>query len=306
MERRASLLALLLLAFGLQGCVAAVIPLAAGAAMATTVRDNPETPQVETKLSQQAAPAIAASPALRPEDSAGEGTVALALPVTDAPVEAGTNSPIPPMATTTASDAATYAAFADYALENAARTALGDALRPSALLEKPGTLTPDRAACRSTSSAVLIDLDPVADKLDPTEPMTRPALANALERLREGDVEVVWSTGLTADRAGEVREWLRRSELDSEGADRLLLLRYPEDRKQTRRNEAAQDSCLVAMLGDERADFDELFDFLKDPKAAFGLDKMLGAGWFLAPIQETSPAADDAPPANDDNEGPTP
>ena len=112
------------------------------------------------------------------------------------------------------------------------------------------------------------------------------ALAEAVARLRAAEVEIVWGTALTADRAGDVRGWLKRSGLDPDGKDRLLLLRYPEDRKQTRREDASSERCLIAMLGDERADFDELFDYLKNPDAAVGLDVMLGEGWFLAPVSQ--------------------
>lgn len=308
MVSRVSLLALPLLALGLQGCVAAVIPLAAAGAMGTSLRDKPDTPVVETRMSNPVVTTPVAEGSL--DDPMAEEATELAAPVAEDSGQPGLGRPIAPLATTSSRDAATYAAFADYALDIAMQEPGGDEARPSALLAKPGTLTPDRAPCQFDGNAVLIDLDPMDGELDTASPMARPTLAAALDRLRAEDVEVVWSTSLTADRAGDVREWLRLSELDGTGEDRLLLLRYPEDRKQTRRNEAAQDKCLIAMLGDERADFDELYDYLKDPKAAFGLEKMLGAGWFLAPIQDPAPVrVETTPPAADNakyNEGSTP
>ena len=49
------------------------------------------------------------------------------------------------------------------------------------------------------------------------------------------------------------------------------------------REQAAQTACLVAIAGDERRDFDELFGYLRDPTMATHFDSLLGAGWFLVP-----------------------
>ncbi|MXP30704.1 HAD family hydrolase [Parerythrobacter jejuensis] len=195
---------------------------------------------------------------------------------------------LPPPTTgraTVSKDAATYAAFAAYASELAARDPLKDKLRESALLAEPGLLVARRAPCRFLGNAVMIDLDPSQGLFDPDQLASKPALASALSQLRDQDVAIFWSSGLTADRAGDVKNWLRTTGLDPVGKDQILLLRYSDDRKQTRREEAAKERCLIAMLGDERSDFDELFDYLKNPDAAIGLDAMLGKGWFLAPVQ---------------------
>jgi hypothetical protein len=37
------------------------------------------------------------------------------------------------------------------------------------------------------------------------------------------------------------------------------------------------------MAGDERSDFDELFDYLRDPRLMTAYDAQMGAGWFLVP-----------------------
>jgi len=296
-----SLLIILLSIGGLQGCVAAVIPLAAAGVMSTTVRDKPDTPVVETSLTNPA-PVAAQTAAEVPTPSESSAAVEL-LPETREALRVGgmvpgtevialTGTPDLPAPTSTRADPfrdATYSSFADYALGIAAMDPLTDDVRPSALLARPGILTADRAPCRFVGNAVLIDLDPADGAFNPDSPASRPQLAAALQQLREAEIEVVWSTALTADRAGDVRRWLRQNALDPTGKDRLLLLRYPEDRKQTRRQEASTERCLIAMLGDERADFDELFDYLKRPEAAVGLDTMLGKGWFLAPVSEVSP-----------------
>lgn len=288
---------LLLAALALPGCAAAVIPLAAGALMTQGERTN--TARTEVAMDRPALPPVeTASVAARPDS----GSTAMLLPETvEALRKAGlapgagavtlttlTALPQPGIAASDPAFDATYTAFADYALGIAARDQLKDEVRPSALLARPGVLLPDRAPCKFVGNAVLIDLDPADGLLDPALPVQHSALAEAVAKLRAAGIEVVWGTALTADRAGDVRGWLQRSGLDPEGKDRLLLLRYPEDRKQTRREEASAERCLIAMLGDERADFDELFDYLKNPDAAVGLDAMLGEGWFLAPIAEAA------------------
>lgn len=290
-------------ALALQGCVAAAIPLAAGAAL-TTAREKAGTGDAiaieATGPREIATPAPAATPA----STVGEPGAGALLPETREALQrfdvaagidavAGTSLTAPTLAPSVpgADEQATFAAFADYALEIAALDPLEDELRQSALLARPGLLVPERAPCNFVGNAVLIDLDPAGGVLDTSRPVDHSALAAALAKLRDADVEVVWGTALTADRAGDVRGWLKRSGLDPAGKDRLLLLRYPEDRKQTRREEASSERCLVAMLGDERSDFDELFDYLKKPGAAVGLDAMLGEGWFLAPVSEATPDA---------------
>jgi hypothetical protein len=40
---------------------------------------------------------------------------------------------------------------------------------------------------------------------------------------------------------------------------------------------------VVAIAGDARSDFDELFDYLMDPSAALPIEALLDAGWFLTP-----------------------
>ena len=94
---------------------------------------------------------------------------------------------------------------------------------------------------------------------------------------------VAWISGLPADYVAGVGEALRASGLDPAGEDPLLLIRNREDHKQLLREEAHKDVCVIAIAGDGKSDFDELFGYLRDPAAAVSLDSYLGAGWFLTP-----------------------
>ena len=65
---------------------------------------------------------------------------------------------------------------------------------------------------------------------------------------------------------------------------RVAMMRNGEDRKQERRREVSKTHCVVAIAGDTRADFDELYLYLKDRSAAQPLEELVGAGWFLTPL----------------------
>ena len=73
--------------------------------------------------------------------------------------------------------------------------------------------------------------------------------------------------------------------LDPDGEDRLVLLRQPNDRKATRLQQEARRFCVIAFAADRRGDFEEAFDYLRDPEGpvAQALESHIGAGWFLTP-----------------------
>jgi hypothetical protein len=73
--------------------------------------------------------------------------------------------------------------------------------------------------------------------------------------------------------------------LDPLGLDRVLLLRRGEVRKQQILNRADEDWCMLAIAGDSRSDFDEVFDYLRNPDGpvALALEQYIGAGWFVVP-----------------------
>jgi hypothetical protein len=130
----------------------------------------------------------------------------------------------------------------------------------------------------------VIDLDKGRTPFDPEQVSSaRPGLAAGLAGLREAGVTVLWIARLPGGRVDDVAGALKASGLDPEGADQLLLLRSADDRKQVLREQAQEDVCIVAIAGDERGDFDELFDYLRNPAGAPGLYPIMGNGWFLVP-----------------------
>lgn len=248
------------LALMLGGCVAAAIPLAAGGVVlrneALGGDDEPDSDAVEDERDEaDAADTIATE---------GE-----------------------PFAPTLAAPGA-YEAFFAYAREQAALDPVAEP-RQSAILAVPGSLQPETLECSVRPSAVLVDLDPASGSRDFAALAPDPALAEGLHALRLEGVFVFWISDASAAEAGTLRKRLTETELDPTTDDGILLMRRAEDRKQLRRKELSQTHCVVAILGDERSDFDELYDYLKDPAAASELEALIGSGWFLVPTLLDTP-----------------
>lgn len=258
----------------LSGCVAAAaaLPFVAGAALSKT--------QVGASGQAAPTPAAPASP-----------TTASALARSDLRIVATSLTALPPSDAIARPADPAVASFRAYAL---ARSEIqpGKGKRPSAIIPAASDLRPVRSDCGNAPAAVFLDLDPGRGSFDPLAPGTPDAaLASALAELRGKGVAVAWFSRLGDNFVAAVRTALARGGLDPAGSDRLVLMRSIGERKQSRRDEVARDLCPVAMLGDERADFDELYLYLKQPDAAMALDAMIDQGWFLAsPFHPAGPA----------------
>ena len=174
-----------------------------------------------------------------------------------------------------------YLGLTSYALSRASSPeadAVLDVIDPNDPLSAPR-----RAQCGKLQPAVLIDLDPELNVFNPAAAAAQPGLAEALSALRAAGITVMWTSALQVEQAENVAAALSRAGLDPSKTDRLLLLKGPGDRKQARRLSAARNWCVVAMAGDRRGDFDEAFDYLKDPDTQIPADRLFGNGWFLAP-----------------------
>jgi hypothetical protein len=284
-------LALALLAPALLGgCAAALVPVVAGGVMAKKQIDGdgdksgkgPAEATAGAEIPQPPPPERI--PVFAPESTPRGGLAGnAALPAAN-PVPTRTASPSPaPVASPDGSDP--YAAFARHAVEKG--QAAREGTRLSALVEQDSlTATPRLAECAAQPPAVLIDLDPGNSAFDLDDPpLAAPGLAERLAALRAAGLTVLWSASLPVAGAERLYTILQATGLDPQRTDRLLLLKPGQDRKQQRREAAARDWCIVAIAGDRRADFDEAFDYLRDPQGpvAQALESHFGAGWFLAP-----------------------
>lgn len=295
----------------LSGCIAAAaIPLLAGGAVVTTTVDGEdasfenEAPRpglegvVAVEGAEDAAPSLQGSADGRfvvldrsslpaPGEAVSGDNEQVRDLIAERLAEGSMQSPLPgqlPSDAAAIGPSGAYSQFLGYALRTGQMVTSAD--EPlSALLADPTEVDGKRLACSAKAPAVVIDLDPAEGLFDPIGlPQSDSTLAVGLGQLRRAGIAIFWVSGHSADVAASIRRSLAVSGLDIEGQDNLLLMRYRDDRKQTRRHELAETHCLVAIAGDTKADFDELFDYLLDPAIGEPLDILLDDGWFLTPL----------------------
>ena len=183
--------------------------------------------------------------------------------------------------------------FAAYALERAnALAADGPAVSALLTKESVATFQTRMRPCKAREAAVVIDLDPGSAAFDPATAaaLAPPGVAETVGQLRDAGVIVLWVSQASANDVAGVATALQSSGLDPTGRDPILLVRNADERKQVLREEANETVCVVAMAGDRRGDFDELFDYLRDPRLESSYDAPIGAGWFLVPPLLDAPA----------------
>lgn len=133
-------------------------------------------------------------------------------------------------------------------------------------------------------SAMLIDLDPKDGIFaPPANPANQPGLALGLAVLREAGAEIAWLSDLPVNQLGVVRTALERTGLDPRDEDIVSLHRDGDDSNQQCKDNLAGITCIVAIAGDERPDFDERFKYLRSPAAGADLEPVIGDGWLLVP-----------------------
>lgn len=313
-----NLAALAAVAFSLSGCVAAAIPIVAGGAIVRTSTDGKDAGRDKTEteaavvtppksspvlaktekmasviVAEKAPPATPKEPEpLVEEPKADPASMTVApLPASNIPASpAGSLAPLEPVAPEASKGFETFLAYAKaQALEakNEAQAEPGSLQRDmplSALLQDAVALDGKRKSCPTVKPAVVVDIDSGDTPYKPGMALkSDPTLMLGLGELRAAGFMVAWQSSASAAYAGDLRMALRTSGLDALGRDALLLMRYPDDRKQKRREELAAETCLVAIAGDERADFDERFKYLRNPEDARSLDAIIDKGWFLVP-----------------------
>ncbi|MDC8755395.1 hypothetical protein OIK40_12165 [Erythrobacter sp. sf7] len=286
MNRKIAMGSLLALAgMSLSGCVAAAIPALAGAGILGTRVDGERAgepvanaPSVAVaRPSPEPAPVIAAPP---------PAAAAVAAPV----VAAAPAPPKAPQALTTYPDPANpipenqygFARFVRYGQASAVGARNGADLL-SAMLSDPVALDGQRRRCAvGEQSVAVIDLDPKGGVFTPpAKPVRHDGLVLGLAVLREAGVEIAWLSDMPVEKSGQLRAVLEQSGLDPRGQDIISLSRGADDSKQKRRENLAGITCVVAIAGDERADFDERYKYLRSPEAGAGLEPLIGDGWFL-------------------------
>jgi hypothetical protein len=153
----------------------------------------------------------------------------------------------------------------------------------SAMLADPIEFDGKRRQCAAGEQPVaLIDLDPVGGVfVPPATPAAQPGLAQGLATMRDAGVVIAWLSDFSVNQSAALRTALEQSGLDPRGEDIISLSRDAADRKQLRMENLAGITCIIAIAGDERSDFDERYKYLRNPEAGAGLEKVIGDGWFL-------------------------
>lgn len=247
-------------AFSLQGCVlaAAAVPLLATGAVVRNAVTGERTRQ-----------AIAEGNEINPDSItvSSLGQYAL-LDMSELPAPTAT--------------LATSGPLAELRNHTLAALAAGMDDQSSAVLADPVSLEPVRAPCEADIPAILIDLDP-ADGLLPLDGRStqNSPLVPLLDALRAEGVAIAWITDREPQDAGAIRQRLLETRLDPTARDPLFVQRFPGELKQARRQALLETHCPIAIAGDERRDFDDLYVYLIDPSSAGGLEPMIGDGWFL-------------------------
>lgn len=301
-------LALSIMATQLGGCAAAaLVPLMAGGTLTGKEiigkRDEGTKPAKPVVIVGKGVgtvpPAVAATPAISPPSTPGGGE-ALAPPapreieplrMAVAGIEAA--NPFLPAATgaADASPAATpdddgFAGMTAFVLA-AAKDGKPAPGRKSALLDQRTLASlPSTRPCGDQRGALLIDLDPGDKTFDLDDPPSpAPGLADRLRAIRGTGTAVVWIASLPESAEKRIGTILKATGLDPLGIDPVLLLRRTETRKQQILQRADSDWCVLAIAGDRKADFDEVFDYLRNPNGpvAVALEATIGDGWFLVP-----------------------
>lgn len=269
---------LALVASQLGGCVAAaLVPIAASGALAKRTVDAGRrvTPVV----------VVGAGSAI-PEPADLPTTPAHASPEPAWPEPALTASVAGPALLTPAPADDGYAAMAAFVMAASERRKPG-VIRKSALLDQKTLVSlPKMVDCTDQRGALVIDLDPGEKPFDLTNPPSpAPHLAQYLRTIRGTGTAVLWIATLPESASKDIATILRATGLDPLGIDRTLLLARNETRKQQILNRADTDWCVLAIAGDRQADFDEVFDYLRNPDGpvALALEQHIGAGWFLVP-----------------------
>jgi hypothetical protein len=207
---------------------------------------------------------------------------------------------LPPPSGNVSAAAAPWRDFASYALARASGVAAGQN-EVSALLSPEAVVSfgTRRRPCVGREAAVVIDLDPGTAVFVPGPAAPMPDIAAAVAQLRDAGVIVLWVSQASANDVAGVAAALQASGLDPTGRDPILLVRNAEERKQVLREEANATVCVVAIAGDRRSDFDELFDYLRDPRLETAYDAQIGDGWFIVPPLFDAPQSAVAPAGED-------
>jgi hypothetical protein len=262
-------------ALALQGCVAAVLPIVAAGALG------------KRQIDQGRKRARAAEDAMKTE---GRPTPPPKVEVLDLPTSAPDElssaaeitamTAIERLAQSNITNA--YLPFARHALEQVARRKRGESVRSAVLVDKVSLTSPVTLACGDKPLAAIIDLDIAPETPAEMDVEPQKGFGPLLEILRESGIKLAWISGVSEGQSAPSLDILRKGDEPALDKRDLLFFGHPKFRKQEQRWMLSRDYCVVAIAGDRKSDFDELYEYLRDPDYAIRLDAFMNRGWFLA------------------------
>jgi hypothetical protein len=269
-------------AMTLQGCVALALPIAAAGVIGKKEVDKA---RARTRAAENrfdvSSDDLATPPQVFVGDAPPEPIAALPKPTGDAE-DPGAITALDRLATSNVSNA--YLPFALYALREAAKRGKGEAARSAVLIEQVSLLQPQTISCGAKPMAVLIDLDVAPGTPAEMDIERQNGFATLLETLRESDIRIAWLAETDERQLQPILDLLREGEDPVLRDTDLMLIGLPGSyRKQERRWALAASHCVVAIAGDRKGDFDELYDYLRDQSYAIRLEAFTGRGWFELP-----------------------
>lgn len=181
---------------------------------------------------------------------------------------------------------AEFSALLDHVRKRATLWREGAPINSLVLDDRQTVLSPVAIDCQRRPPAVMIDLDdgqrgPLQP--DATGVKTAAGWADAAAAIRAENVSIVWITDQSVASASALAMLLERAGLDPARADSVAGRDTATDRKQHIRQRLALRYCILAVVGDLRADADEAYDYLRSPDTLLPIDRNWGEGWFLLP-----------------------
>lgn len=281
--RALPLAGLVIASLALQGCVALALPvLAAGAIGKGEIdRARARARAAEASFDPSIPPQVIVGP---PVEEPAALVTADAVPIPEEEVEEGpgTLSPIDRLALSDIRNA--YLPFARHALNEAGKRARGEFARGAVLVESVSLSTPQVMDCGNRPMAAIIDLDVAPGTPAEMVIERQNGLSAILETMRESGIRIAWLAQTEEAQLKPILDLLTEGEAPIVRDADLKLIGLPgKMRKQERRWQLARDYCVVAIAGDRRGDFDELYDYLRDQAYAIRLEMFIGKGWFELP-----------------------
>lgn len=273
----------------LQGCAAALLPVVAAGAIGKTQVDAA---QARTRAAEQQ---LADLPQAQRE------AVVTVAPVEETPTPAAEpvvqTAQIPAQPVALADINHPYLSMARYALAQAERRQAGASVRSAVLVEQVSLIEPRVVDCGDKPSAIIIDMDEAPGvELSDGEAI---GFGELLQYLRDNGIVIAWVSDRSTGELAEDLALLQGGDFPAMQADDIQLFAWPGLRKQERRWNFAATHCVLAIAGDRKSDFDELFDYLRDPDYAIRLDAWTDRGWFLLPYPAAVAAATHSPKATE-------